>query len=60
MEKNIILLQTFLMNTYFSRTIVLTVPSTSILRTRLKSPTNIDPSGAAAKATGASNLCLDA
>lgn len=44
--------------TYFSLTTVLTVPSTITLLTRLKSPTYSEPSGAAARATGASNLCL--
>lgn len=44
--------------TYFNRTTVRTVPSVKILRTKLKSPTKIDPSGAVASATGARSLCL--
>lgn len=46
--------------TYFNLTTVLTVPSGLIFLTRLKSPTKIEPSGAAVKATGAKSLCLDA
>lgn len=43
-------------DTHFNLTTVRTVPSVLIFLTKLKSPTKMEPSGAAAKATGANNL----
>lgn len=45
---------------YLSFNTVFTEPSVRIRLTRLKSPTNIEPSGEAAKATGAKSRSLDA